>query len=257
MSDEIAGGSLDADLEAGQPSGATESQQPTYVTLEELEARITQAVSEAKRFSQSMVDKSSDRVTKALKEQEKALLDRVDTLRKAGYEVTDDIVAAQRKRIVESVLAGESDEVDDEDEPAQAGPPTDYRMQARVYASQGKVMAAIADAGFSVENNDPELRSIATNAKTPEEWEQSYLAALSRKGKRIGKPFEPAQVDQTPNTPAAARVPGGAGSSQGTGPGTLEAITSRLEQLYNDPVKNQKEITKLLADHERLLKQRR
>lgn len=252
MSDQVTNDYLSDGAEAGQPLEQAQDSQPTYVTPAELEARIADALEQAKRFAQSKTDQASTRITKALKEQEQRLQDRVTALKAAGANITDSMVEAQRQKIIERVLSEESDGEEDE-QPAQAAPPVDYRMQARALAAQSRVSEMIAEAGFAIDKNDPELRNVQANAPTPEQWEQSYKAALQRKAQRLGKTLDLGEDA----TPAAARVPGGAGSGAGGSPATLEANSRQLEKLLVDPIKNRKEIERLIGENDKLLKQQR
>lgn len=239
MDDNLDLTSSGTDLETGQSSDQPLEDQPGYVTREELLGEVSQLRTELQRYSQSMTDKASNRWGEQLKRQEQALLERVQQARAAGVEITDAEVMTQRQRLRERALSGELDT--GPDQPAQVElTPDHYRMQARVLAAQGRVAEAMAEAGVTLSDSDPEVRLINAYAADPETWERSVYQALQRKASRLGKSFQVPAQRQGQGAPPQARLPGGGGGT-GIAPSTLESKTRELQKLQNKSGKTEAE----------------
>lgn len=246
---------LEPGEEAGQPSETdlqeqviqeTETPQPKYVTEDQIQQLQDNLSNQIERLVQSRTDKAEDRITRRIEEQVRIAQMAYDQVAKLGPNVPPEVRQAIAKRVL--------DEEGYQQIPAQG----DVESRRVIEDTNRKAAEIDTIMGVTLEEGDPELEMLKQTS--PKEYLKSRMAAVTKKAERINQ--QQPSVQQPVAAPAApvkqtgspARAPViGAGQALGN---RAEEIARKLNELYKNPVKNDKEIKSLLKENEQYLPRR-
>jgi hypothetical protein len=177
------------ETQAGQPAPPTPEPAttgPQYITPADLEQFKKDLLVDAYRQTQSFVDKSNKKVQEELQRVNRD----IDTLRKAGVQITP----AQEAALQREAVASLPPDVSGEPSPDGVGqtPPEGAPQLTPLQQAVTNMAAEMHNEyGFGFEENDPEVQSVVRDG-TELEYINSYRQALEAKRQRIGgQPQEP------------------------------------------------------------------
>lgn len=182
------------------PQPQTPPAEPKYVTLEDAQKLVTEAVKAAKAEMMSYSDKGREKVSKAVQEVQTAIA----TLRSQGQAISpEDEAKMIQNASVKAIAQPETPP------PAQAAPEPKQAQQTDdpILMQAQQILSEI---GVQFAEGDPEIAAIKTDGTAWQYLKSIEAAALAKK----------ARLNPTAGTPAPA-VPSGAGrvpAQQGTKP---------------------------------------
>lgn len=224
MSDQFEGGTVE-----GQPdvqTDAPETPAPSYLTREEAEQLMKQAVDEALNRQVGLYSKGTEKLRTRLA----ALEEHVELQRSSGITVNDADVERMRNKILTTSLTEQDDKP--QVAPAAAQQPAVQGLDPQRINTLGRTI--LENMGVTFTQGDPEIKAIKTNG-TPEEYLESLTKAASAWKKRTSESANP-----------ETRIPGLVGS--GIAGNREAAINQELEKLYRSPRKDMARINELIKE---------
>lgn len=209
-----------------QPSGQKVDQsqtQPNYVTIEQAQQMVADAIQKAESKAQSLVAKSGNRLQAKVQESLKSLEATLKLQAEQGIEITPAQQEAMRNRVVMEALS-EAEEETPAAQAGQAGEPQPQNVQAgQIDPITQAAWDLMQERGVVIEPGDPELEML--DQSTPYKFLLSVEKAITTKETRL----QSSSNEEPKTVPPQARIAGvGAG---GSGASLLPDGTPAIERL--------------------------
>lgn len=217
MSDERVSGSSNPPPEAGGQvrtptnpperggvmGGVGQVQQPGpgnngYITQQEAQRLIEQAVEQATRRAQSLTDKAESRISRTIQERLQSLDEMFDGLRRSGERIPEDVVEHAKRDITTRTILEE----------AEAERIAASEQDTTAYVNR-RAQAIFNEVGVVVDQSDPEAEMV--DQSSPEKFLITLAQAAEAKAQRMGAQPQPQaqsggdRYEQQPG--GAARAP--------------------------------------------------
>jgi hypothetical protein len=207
-----------------ESSGDQSEAQPQYVTVEQAEQMVREAVKQSQATAQKLVAKSGNRLKANVQEKLQALEATLKLQSDAGVEITPEQRKALQQQVVVDALA-EEPEVDPNAQPSQSGetqPPAGQGEQPDPITQAAWSM--MQERGVDILEDDPEFGIL--DMASPYKFLLSVDKAITTKETRLQKSSSEEPKEGSPH----ARIPGAGAGGQSEG-ALLPQGTPPIERL--------------------------
>jgi len=195
----------------GQPqeapvTPAPNAAQPEVLTREEAQRMAKEAAEDAFRRAQSLFDKNNAKVIKKVQDDMAALVKSLELQRKAGIQISPEQESQLKQQVFQNAFADPEPAAPPEeaDEEAPLTLPDGRQVPPEVVAINREAVKMQQEAGFNIEQTDPEFALLNRNAPSGYLYLKSVEAAIAAKKERLAKveaPAPPTQPQPNLHTP--------------------------------------------------------